>query len=208
MTETRHRAEVRIAPKRALLWNALLSLVFVSVPLFVALYMLSVPEGTWPAVLVVHVVSHVTAIAVLLGFWGTRIEVRDDRIVARTALLPTRTVMTADVASIVQVETYRLTETDTATILLLRDARGTLLMNMRGHVWETADMRTVSDAVDLPLEIVPEPITTKEFRELYPGSSFWFEHRPALAIVSVAAIAVVSVTALLQLIRLAGIPIT
>lgn len=210
MAATDHDAIVltRVTPRRVLVRNALWSYVLISLALFGSLYYLSIPRGTWPGLLAGQLGTIAFCLLAYLRYRMTYIEVTTEEIVERGFFGFTRRIPLSLVASTVLAETYRSHAPDSTSQLLVRDAAGRRLLRMRGTFWTLAAVRRVAEATGVPTEHYPDPITLREFFANFPGSAYWFEHRPALFVVTVLAIFALSLAVVLGLMSLAGIPIT
>ncbi len=198
----------RVVPRRILVRNALWSYVLISLALFGSLYYLAIPRGTWPALLVGQLGTILFCLIAYLRYRLTYIEVTPEAIVERGFFGFTRRIPLSRVATTVLAETYRSHAPDSTPQLLVRDAAGRRLLRMRGTFWSLAAIRRVADATGVPTEHYPDPITSREFFAGFPGSAYWFEHRPALFVATVLAVFAVSLAVVLGLMSLAGIPIT
>ncbi len=197
---------VWVTPKRTLLRNAVLSFLLISVPLFGSVYLLGIPNGTGAMVLAAEIVTVVISLAAYVRYRMAFVGVRENRVVKRSFLGRSRSVPLADIDSVLIVETFRSHAPDSTPQLLLRDRSGRRVLRMRGIFWSEKSMRAVATAIDRPLTHHPDPITTKEFFDTYPGSAYWFEDRPALVVLAVVTVFAVSLGAVLTLMSLSGIP--
>ena len=80
-------------------------------------------------------------------------------------------------------------------IVVVRDAEGRRLFRMRGNFYPDGSLERIAAALPVPVEVTPEPISVAEFFRTYPGSAYWFEHRPILR-VAVFAFALVAALAI------------
>ncbi|MCY7326793.1 MAG: hypothetical protein LH605_11785 [Microbacteriaceae bacterium] len=197
----------RVMPRRILVRNALWSYVLISLALFGSLYYLSIPRGTWPGLLLGQLGTILLCLIAYLRYRSTYIEVTTESIAERGFFGLTRRIPLSRVATTVLAETYRSHAPDSTPQLLVRDAAGRRLLRMRGTFWSLAAIRRVADAIGVPTEHHPDPTTSREFFANFPGSAYWFEHRPALFVVTALAVFAVSLAVVLGLMSLAGIPI-
>ncbi|GAB3132250.1 YdbT family protein [Marisediminicola antarctica] len=198
----------RVVPRRILVRNALWSYLLISLALFGSLYYLSIPRGTWPGLVAGQLVTILVCLTAYLRYRLTYIEVTTESIIERGFFGFTRRIPLSRVATTVLAETYRSHAPDSTPQLVVRDAAGRRLLRMRGTFWSLAAIRRVADATGVPTEHYPDPITSREFFANFPGSAYWFEHRPALFVVTVLAVFAVSLAVVLGLMWLAGIPMT
>jgi hypothetical protein len=87
------------------------------------------------------------------------------------------------IASVLLVETYVGQAPEAVTQLLVRDAAGRRLFRMRGNFYEDGALQKIAAALPVTPTVVSEPVNLTDFFRSYPGSAYWFEHRPILRIV-------------------------
>lgn len=199
---------LRVAPRPVLLRNAALSYVLITVALFGSLYYLAIPMGTWPVLLGGQLATVAVATVAYVRYRMTYIAITDDALIERGFLSPTQRIPLSNVASVLLAQTYRSHSPDSTPQLLVRDADGRRLLRMRGAFWTDAAIHRVAETIGVPVALFPEPITSRDFFATYPGSAYWFEHRPALAVGTVVAVFVLSLAVVIALMNLAGIPIS
>jgi hypothetical protein len=87
------------------------------------------------------------------------------------------------IAAVHLVETYVGQAPESVTQLLVTDDEGKRLFRMRGNFYQDGDLKSIAAALPVPAQTTAEPIGITEFFRTYPGSAYWFEHRPILRIV-------------------------
>lgn len=203
----RQKWRVRVAPKKTLLVNALLSYLLITLPLFGSAFLLGAPHGMTELILTANIGTVLVGLLAYVRYRMAFVGVTEDRLVKRSYLGRASSVPLSSIATVVLVETYRTHATDCSPQLLICDAKGRRLSRMRGTFWTEKSMRAVADSLDRPLTQVREPMTTKEFFAAYPGSAYWFENRPALTALAVVVAFAFALVAVLGLMSLSGIPI-
>jgi hypothetical protein len=190
-------AVVRVRPRAGLLGTAAITSVVVTSPLFAVLYWLGIAAGTWPIVLVAHAAVLLGCVLIGLRQLSLFVEVRDGRLRGNGIFTPLEQVELARIARVDLVDTYVGLNPTPVRQLLVRDAEGARLFRMRGNFWRPGDLERIAAALPVPPVTVTEPIDLREFFRRYPGSAYWFENKPAVTILAIAAglIAVVAIAA-------------
>ncbi len=93
------------------------------------------------------------------------------------------------------------------TQLLVRDDDGKRLFRMRGNFYRDGDLETIAAALPVPAQTTAEPIEITEFFRTYPGSAYWFEHRPILRIVVFAVALVLALAIAAWVMTILGMPV-
>jgi hypothetical protein len=174
---------VTVRPRRSLLRTGFVSVVLAMIPLFGVLYWFSIEHGSWLAVFVVHVIVSLAATGVLLRQTMVHSAVTETELIGNGIFSPMVRVPLAEIAKVDLVETYVGQAPESVTQLLVRDADGKRLFRMRGSFYHDGDLQKIADALPAKTDVVTEPIGLTEFFRTYPGSAYWFEHRPILRIV-------------------------
>lgn len=202
---------VKVSPRRSLVRNGVLSYVFLSLPLFGALYFFSASSLVWLTVLGVHLLSLAVAAAVYLRFTTVYIGVTSTAIHERSFFGPPKVMFLSKVGDAALVYTYRSSSTETMPQLLVRCSDNRRVLRMRGIFWSETNMRAIADAITasarIPLTEREEPMTASVFFTEYPGSAYWFENRPALIVVAVLVTLLAVLGIVLVFMALMGIPI-
>ena len=197
---------VLLRPRADLMRTGLLSYLLLSVPLFGALYLLSVPNGTWVVALVVQVLSLALVGLAFIKYRRTYIGVTADSLEERGFLTRLVSIPLAGVRSAVLVETYRSSSAETVHQLLLSGVDGERMLRMRGTFWHEATMRQLVATLGIPVTERNDPMTKKTFFTEYPGSAYWFENRPVIAILAIGGGLVVILGLVLGLMEMIEIP--
>jgi hypothetical protein len=172
-------AALLVRTRPSLMRSGTLAITAGAVPLFAVLYWLSISQGSWRRVLVVHVIF--MALWAFAWFRWRRVYVKvDEERVTKQSFLVRTAFAREDVAQILIAQTYRDSSADTVPQLLALDAQGNRLFRLRGYFWSHDDMLAIAKAVGVRPRIVKEPLTRREFYAAHPGSAYWYEGRPWL----------------------------
>lgn len=174
---------VTVRPRRSLLTTGFVSIVLAMIPLFGVLYWFSFEHGSWFIVFVVHLIVLLAAVVVLVRQLTVYSAVTKTELVGRGIFSPLIRVPLSQVARVDLVETYVGQAPESVTQLLVRDADGKRLFRMRGSFYHDGDLPKIAAALPVKPDVVAEPIGLTEFFRSYPGSAYWFEHRPILRVV-------------------------
>ena len=176
-------AVVTVRPRRSLLTTAFVSILLAMIPVFGVLYWFSFEHDSWMLVLIVHVLTVLAAGLVLVRQLTVFSAVTETELIGRGIFSPLIRVPLSRIASVDLVETYVGQAPDSVTQLLVRDAQGRRLFRMRGSFWHDGDLERIAEALPVPADVTSDPIALPEFFRNYPGSAYWFEHRPILRVV-------------------------
>jgi hypothetical protein len=195
-----------LRPRVDLMRTGLLSYLLLSIPLFGALYFLSVPNGPWNVALVFQLLSLVLVGLAFIKYRRTYIGVTPDSLEERGFFTRLVSIPLAGVHSAVLVETYRSSSAETVHQLLLSGLDGQRMLRMRGAFWHEATMRQLVATLGIPVTERNDAITKKTFFTEYPGSAYWYENRPAIAILASAGGLIVILGLILGLMAMMNIP--
>ena len=202
-----HGGDVRLRPRRGLLWSGVLVLIIVPLPVVATLITLGMPNGSWPIALIGGVISIVVFFAGLYLFRTTEIVISSTQITERGFFSRTVSTPTSAVSSVVLAHTFSITSGETLPQLIVRNDRNDRILRMRGAFWSEQTMREAVAAIGSPLEEPVDAVTSRQFFEQYSGSAYWFENRPGLAVAVVAVIGLACIGGVLGLMRLLGLPL-
>ena len=174
---------VTVRPRRSLLTTGVVSVALAMIPVFGVLYWFAFEHGSWLVVLAVHIVVIVVACLILVRQTTVYSAVTDTELVGRGIFSPLIRVPLTEIAQVDLVDTYVGQAPESVTQLLVRDADGKRLFRMRGSFYHDGDLQKIAAALPAKPDVVTEPIGLTEFFRAYPGSAYWFEHRPVLRIV-------------------------
>jgi hypothetical protein len=198
---------VIVRPKRSLLTTGFVSIVLAMIPLFGVLYWFSLEHDSWLVVFIVHILVVIAAIIVLLRQLTVFSAVTATELRGNGIFSPLVRVPLSAIASVDLVETYVGQAPDSATQLLVRDAEGRRLYRMRGNFYQEGDLERIAAALPVPATVSSEPIPLNEFFRSYPGSAYWFEHRPILRGVIFAAALIAALAIAAWVMTILGMPL-
>lgn len=178
--------ELTIQPARPVRLRAWALGLALSMPVFFALYWLTVPTGHSVHVIIAHA-------AVLLAFAIAAERLRRAKIVfsadgiRNSTWLSTRFTPVSELASILV-----LTLADGQTLhqfaqYFFLDRSGRTRLRLRGQFWSKADLSRAAAFYDLPVSLIPSTISGKEARATYRTQLQWFERRPVLTVAALVA---------------------
>ncbi len=204
MTET---TLVTVRPRRSLITTGVVSVALAMIPLFGVLYWFSIEHDSWRVVLVVHVI--VTALFILAAIRQTTVfsAVTETELIGRGIFSPMVRVPLSKIAAVHLVETYVGQAPESVTQLLVTDDEGKRLFRMRGNFYREGDLKSIATALPVPTQTTAEPIGITEFFRTYPGSAYWFEHRPILRVVVFTVSLALAVAFAAWVMTILGIPV-
>lgn len=170
----------RIRPMRRLLHQGLVATLAFLVPLFGALYFLTVPNGPWPVVVITQVVVSLLLLLACWAYFRVAIWVSADGVTERGFFGTVTTVPAEHIHSIVLAHTFHGGGADTLPQLFLCGSDATQLVRLRGQFWSPESMAVVVDSLNIAVTELGEPLSNRELLDQYPGLLYWFERRPYL----------------------------
>ncbi|NNC13838.1 hypothetical protein HII28_18410 [Planctomonas sp. JC2975] len=168
-------------PHRHLLISGVIAALALTTPVFAVAYWLTISAGTWPIVIVVHLVAVLISAFVVLRYQRTTVTVSPEGIRERGFLGGASEIRNDEIGSLCLVEIYRDSMFDTQPNLFILDTSGSARIRMRGQYWSRADMDHVSDVLDRPIVNPPDSVTLSELRSSRPDWLYWFERVPLLS---------------------------
>jgi len=172
---------IKLRPHDHLFRQGVVAFLAFMAPVFVVLYVLTVPHGPWVAVLVTQAIALVAFVVVSVLFFRVAIWVDSTGITEIGFLGRTTRVEAADIGSLFLVEMYEASGMHTVPQLFVRNRDGCQVMRMRGQFWSKASMDTVVATLEVPKEASDQAVSSRELRDEYPGLLYWFERRPVIA---------------------------
>jgi hypothetical protein len=202
-----HDAEVRLRPRRSLLWSGLLVLIIVPLPIFATLVALGSHNGSLPVAIVAGAMLIALFFTGLYLFHTTYLVITKGQLTERGFFGAPVTTPLSAIRSTILAHTFRTSSSDTLPQLIVRNDKGERILRMRGIFWTEASMRKAAAAIGTPLEEPTEALTSRQFFEAYPGSAYWFENRRGIGAALVVAVGVLCIGVVLGLMGLLGLPI-
>jgi len=172
---------VKLRPIPRLFGQGLIAVVAFMTPVFVVLYVMSIPTGPWRAVLVTQIIATVVVVAAAASYFRAAIWVDRTSITEIGFFGRTRRVEASDIGSVFVAEVFEASGTKTLPQLFVRDKAGKQMIRMRGQFWSRESMDRVLAVLEVPKLARDDSVSTRELRDEYPGLLYWFERRPVIA---------------------------
>ena len=173
---------IRLRPHPSLLSRGLIAAFAFLSPVFLVLYYLTAPEGPWLFIVYLQVAASLVTGIVASRYFGVAIWVDANGISERGFFRRKTRFDASEVESMVFVITLYSSQPQGDPQLFVCGRDGRQLVRMRGRFWPITAMDTVINTLNAPLVRLPQPMTSKEIHGKYPGIGYWFERRPALAV--------------------------
>ena len=154
-----------------------IAILLLMAPIFVVLYWLTVPTGSWLPVAVAQAVLTLTFGLAVISYYLTAIWVDDSGLTTRDVFGRTRTFPLERIGGVVRLDLYRSGSLDLRPQLFLVDPDGRLLTRMHGICWADEAMDTVTTALGVPVSGGAEPLTLRDLSLSRPELLHWFERR-------------------------------
>lgn len=172
---------VKLRPLATIFSQGIIAVVAFMTPVFIVLYVMTLPSGPWKAVLVTQIIA---TLAVVLGtvsyfrlaIWVDRTSITEVGFFGRT-----KRVEAADIGSVFVAEVFEASGTKTLPQLFVRDKQGRQLIRMRGQFWSKESMDRVLATLEVPRLARDDSVSLRELRDEYPGLLYWFERHPIIA---------------------------
>jgi hypothetical protein len=198
---------VAVRPRRSLIRTGFISIVLAMIPLFGVLYWFSIEHDSWLVVFLVHMVVTALAILVVVRQLTVYSAVTRTELIGRGIFSPMIRVPLDKIAAVHLVETYVGQAPESVTQLLVTDEEGKRLFRMRGNFYQAGALQAIAAALPVKAQVASEPIGITEFFRNYPGSAYWFEHRPILRLVVFAVSLAVAVAIAAWVMSILGMPV-
>jgi hypothetical protein len=164
-------------PRRSLGRTALVSGASSLLPVFVALFWLTVQTMALPGVLTAEAVLTGLFFVVFLRYKLVFAGVTPTTLVKRRMLLPAVSVDRARVDHVALNRVYRGSSPDTVTQMLVLDSDGARLFGMSGLFWSTDDIRRVADSLDVQIVVDDLPVSRRDYYAMFPMARGWYATR-------------------------------
>jgi hypothetical protein len=195
-----------LRPKPSVPRTVALSGLALITPVFAVLYLLTVPGGTWPAVLAVHVLLSLGCAAVSLGLHRARLSVSTTGVELRDPLGRRRWIDRDAIRQLLLVHTYRGQTLDTQHQLFVVTWDERAALRLSGWMWSRDSMRQLARELDVPITAVDEAMTPGELRRTHPHLLHWLERRWIARVIAIAAVVVLGLLAAAALLSALGLP--
>ncbi|MCW4458708.1 hypothetical protein [Microbacterium sp. MPKO10] len=165
--------------RRSLLWQGLLIVCVIAIPLLLTLYWLAIPAGAGWWVLAAQVLLMIALLVIGIRYAGMRVTVTASELVTVPFLPGSRSFELADVARAIVLQLRRSGGTDPVTQMFVLDDEGALLLRMRGEFWADDAINSIAARlVTAPVEHMQNTVTLDELQRTNPDMLTWFERRP------------------------------
>ena len=173
----------------------------ITTPVFLTLYVLTVPEGRWAPFLVVHIVLLLLFGAALHRLKGAGIELSPDGIRERAYFMSVVTTPVDTIASVTVIRVFDSLSNDISYQLFMVDSSGRTVLRVRGQLWHRADLARITNFYSVPVDAPQEVLTGRELRRQHGGKLSWFERHAlitrTLLVLGFLAIAMPSLTGIM-----------
>jgi hypothetical protein len=159
-------------------WGACAAFVF---PLFLSLYLITIPTGRWAPFAVAHALVMGAFALAAQRLHGAGIHLSPDGIRERAYFMSTVFTPVDRIASVLVVRLLDRNSEGMSRQLFIVDAAGQTLLRMRGQLWHAADFNRIIDFYAVPAHVVDDPMTWPELRRsMYRHNLSNWERRPYL----------------------------
>jgi hypothetical protein len=170
----------KLRPHRTLFRQALVATSAFLLPIVITLYFLTIPDGPWLVVLIVHALASLIFAIVSASYFMVGIWVDETGIAERGFFGRLDFYRRDEIKRIMLAKTFHGGGTDTLPQLFLCDENDQKLIRLRGQFWSLESMQQLSDILDIPITDLPAS-EMRDIHDQYPGLLYWFERRPVLA---------------------------
>ncbi|MBU1588719.1 MAG: hypothetical protein KKH51_12335 [Actinobacteria bacterium] len=172
---------VKLRPHAHLFSQGIIAVVAFMTPVFVVLYVLTIPSGPWRAVLATQVIATIVVVGASASYFRVAIWVDRTSITEVGFFGRTIRVEADEIGSVFVAEVFEASGTKSLPQLFVRDKQGRQVIRMRGQFWSREAMDAVLATLDVPKQARENTVSTRELRDEYPGLLYWFERRPVIA---------------------------
>lgn len=169
----------RLRPLADVFRQGILACLVFMIPVFVVLFAMTVPDGPWELVLICQILISVAILISSWRFFKLAIVISPETVAERGFFRLHREFPRSDIGSMLFVNTYSGREVHPQ--LFVRDHGGALLIRMRGQFWSRDSMDQLVEALDVPVQLIEDPMTVEELRDTIPEGLYWFERLPVAA---------------------------
>ncbi len=172
---------MKLRPHAHLFSQGIIAVVAFMTPVFVVLYVLTIPSGPWRAVLATQVIATIVVVGASASYFRVAIWVDRTSITEVGFFGRTIRVEADEIGSVFVAEVFEASGTKSLPQLFVRDKQGRQVIRMRGQFWSREAMDAVLATLDVPKQARENTVSTRELRDEYPGLLYWFERRPVIA---------------------------
>jgi len=177
----RSAERVKLRPLPHIFSQGVIAVVAFMAPVFVVLYVMTIPSGPWKAVLVTQIIATLAVAYGTFSYFRATIWVEPTSITEIGFFGRTRRVEAHEIGSVFVADVFEASGTRTLPQLFVRDKQGRQVIRMRGQFWSRESMDRVLAILDVTKLARDDSVSTRELRDQYPGLLYWFERRPIIA---------------------------
>ena len=172
---------MKLRPHAHLFGQGIIAVVAFMTPVFVVLYVLSIPSGPWRAVLATQILATIVIVGASVayfrvGIWVDRTSITEIGFFGRRKRFEA-----AELDSVFVADVFEASGAVSLPQLFVRDKEGKQVIRMRGQFWSRESMDTVLATLEVPKQARDHVVSTRELRDEFPGLLYWFERRPVIA---------------------------
>jgi len=190
-------------PKRSLWVAAWLSFSALTLPLFAALYVLTVPTGRWVPFAIAHVVLLLLFAGIAQRLKGAGIVLAPDGIREREYLRAMTFTPATAIASAVIVTLRDSYGEQVSRQLFMLDAEGNTVLRLRGQLWYPEDFDRIVEFYAVPVRTVEPALTWRELRRDFGRNLDPWERHPALTVAALTSVTIVVALAMFLAVKVA-----
>ncbi|MGO4689449.1 hypothetical protein [Glaciibacter sp. 2TAF33] len=197
-----------VRPKSDLWVSAWVAFSLLTLPLFGAFYLITVPTGRWLPFASAHAVLILLFVLTAWRLKGAGILLAPDGMREREYLRRKVFTPVEVIASVVVVKLRDSNSDSVSQQMFMVDASGNTLLRMRGPMWHASDLWRVIDYYAIPVRLVDTPMTWSELRrsQYRRNISVWERHPIVLLVCLVGVFAAVMIPALLVVVPVVNGP--
>lgn len=166
---------VRLLPDRRFLRNGLVAVAIVTSLVFGALYWVTAPHQSWPALLVAHLAVLLATAVLAVVYLRAGITVSADEVRVFGCFHATRRIRRDDIAAITTMNVFRSVTMDSLPHLYVSGPHERVLLRMRGEFWAREDMDRVAAVLRIRPTPVADPLALAELRANYDALVPWWQ---------------------------------
>jgi hypothetical protein len=133
-------------------------------PLFLSIYLITIPTGRWVAFAVAHAILMLAFALAAQRLRGAGVRLAADGIREREYFMPTVFSPVETIASVLVVKLLDASSEDVSRQMFVVDGLGNTLHRFRSQLWHPSDFNRIIDFYAVPVRVVDEPMTWTELR--------------------------------------------
>jgi hypothetical protein len=182
----RASAESLVVFPRRVLWSAacIVWLAFTT-PVFLALYLLSVPRGHWLPFAIAHAALLLAFVVAAMRLRGAGVRMSADGIREREYFSPMVFTPVETIAGVMIVRVRDSYSDEVSKQVFFTDAAGDTLLRLRSPLWHARDLARMIDFYGVPVRAVETEMTWRQLRHEYARNLDRWERHPVLTVLLV-----------------------